>query len=185
MKIKRLLGGVGWWRTISASILREFGNIRRLQHPWRASTDLLGLQSAERNHAVHSHWRDVQMLRGLQHGDFSAFCQFAFSEDFDSMVIAERADARFAPSVAVARDHATAIEQSCYLSVGYNTRQLADLRDEVDAVVPSIVASFGNADLQLESSVRAALLMHHKADPTIFFADNDFVDGRSQNSLLH
>ena len=43
-------------------------------------------------------------------------------------------DARFAPSVAVARDHATAIEQSCDLSVGYDTRQLAGLRDEVDAI---------------------------------------------------
>jgi hypothetical protein len=97
LKIKGLLGGVGWWRTISASILREFGNIRGLQHPWRASTDLLGLQSAERNHAVHSHRRNVQTLRGLQQGDFSAFRQFAFSEDFDFMVIAERAEARFAP----------------------------------------------------------------------------------------
>jgi hypothetical protein len=100
------------------------------------------------------------------------------------MVIAERADAQFAPSVAVTCDHATAIEQSCDLSVEYDTRQLADLRDEVDAVVPATVASFGNADLQLESSVRAALPMHHKADPAIFFANNDFVDGRSQNSLL-
>ena len=110
------------------------------------------------------------MLRGLQHRDFSAFCQFAFSEDFDSMVIAERADARCAPSVAVARDHATAIEQSCYLSVGYNTRQLADLRDEVDAVVPSIVASFRNADLQLESSVLIPLdVAHHSGmiSPTV------------------
>jgi hypothetical protein len=68
LKIKGLLGGVGWWRTISASILREFGNIRGLQHPWRASTDLLGLQSAERNHAGHCHRRDVQMLRGLPTG---------------------------------------------------------------------------------------------------------------------
>jgi hypothetical protein len=88
LKIKGLLGGVGWWRTISASILREFGNIRGLQHPWRASTDLLGLQSAERNHAVHCHRRNIQTLRGLQQGDFSAFRQFAFSEDFDFMVIA-------------------------------------------------------------------------------------------------
>ena len=101
------------------------------------------------------------------------------------MVIAERADARFAPSVAVARDHATAIEQSCDLSVGYDTRQLADLRDQVDAVVPAIVASFGNANLQLESRMRAALPMHHKPDPAIFFANDDFVDGHSQNSLLH
>ena len=47
---------------------------------------------------------------------------------------AERADARFAPSVAAARDVATAIKQSCDLSVGYDTRQLADPRDEVDAI---------------------------------------------------
>jgi hypothetical protein len=47
---------------------------------------------------------------------------------------AERADARFAPSVAAARDDATAIKQSCDLSVGYDTRQLADPRDEVDAI---------------------------------------------------
>jgi len=36
--------------------------------------------------------------------------------------------------VAVARDHTTAIEQSCELSVGYDTRQLVDPRDEVDAI---------------------------------------------------
>ena len=172
-------------RTISGCIPREFGDIRSLQHPWRASTDLVGLQSADCNHAVHCHRRDVQTLRGLQQGDFSPFRPFSFSEDLDFMVIAERADARFAPSVAVARDHATAIEQSCDLSVGYDTRQLADLRDEVDAVVPAIVASFGNANLQLESSVRAALPMHDKPDPAIFFANDDFVDSHSQNSLLH
>src|SRR5580704_7052976 len=47
-----------------------------------------------------------------------------------SALIAERADARFAPSVAVACDHTTAIKQSCDLSVGYDTRQLADPRAE-------------------------------------------------------
>jgi len=41
---------------------------------------------------------------------------------------AERADARFAPSVAAARDDTTAIKQSCDLSVGYDTRQLASAR---------------------------------------------------------
>ena len=133
---------------------------------------------------MHCHRRDVQTLRGLQQGNFSAFRHFAVPEDIDFMVIAERADARFAPTVTVAREHATAIKQSCDLSVRYDTRQLADLRDEVDAVVPAIVACFGNADLQLKRSVRAALPMHHKADPAIFFADNDFVDGRSQNTLL-
>src|SRR6266851_10496622 len=59
---------------------------------------------------------------------------------------AERADARFAPSVAAARDDATAIKQSCDLSVGYDTRQLAGPRDEVDAIGTkgrrSAIASF-------------------------------------------
>jgi hypothetical protein len=69
LKIKGLLGGIGWWRTISASILREFGDIRGLQHPRCASTDLLGLQSTERNHAVHCPRTYLSRLTVMRPGD--------------------------------------------------------------------------------------------------------------------
>jgi len=84
-----------------------------------------------------------------------------------SALIAERADARFAPSVAVACDHTTAIKQSCDLSVGYDTRQLADPRDEVYAIGTkgrrSAIVSF-KTPLHSGLAVRQALMAEMIAD---------------------
>jgi len=85
----------------------------------------------------------------------------------------------------MAGEHAAAIEQTSDLSIGHEARQLPDLRDKVDAVVPAIVTCFGDADLQFERRVHTALPMDHKADVAILFADDNFVYSRSKNSLLH
>src|SRR6516225_7399214 len=104
------------------------GQVRRLDYPRRAPTELAPLDDAAPNHAQRRHDAYIHDSRRRLKRHLSPLGPLTIAINGNAMVTAKRADPCLGPAIATSSRLAGAIEKPRDLLVRHQARQLADQR---------------------------------------------------------
>src|SRR5262245_20941505 len=130
LKVKDLLRAIWCYRPARVRLARERGQVVRLDHPWRARTDVSSLDITSTEHAQ-GHLADADDLGCSLQRDLAALGPLAVAICCNVPVFAEPVHTLLGPGLARRHLRASPVQQARDLPVGHQPGELAHERYQI------------------------------------------------------